>query len=184
MKKILSVLIAVCMVFSFAGCGEKEKNTDTNVIDIEYYVSLGQMPECGYQLGDDVETVKSDLSALVETEGSEAVYEVTEGENNVLIDNGDFCYYYKKANPEKGVSYIVNYGTAYGFDTGAVIVEVKDALADFEYTEEPLNENNAFFMFDTSNGTVIKCNFANNTVLFVFKDNALCATALYTTADW
>lgn len=176
MRKILAVLFCLIFIFSFTACGEKEKKKTEHSVDIEYYAKAGQMPEVNYALGSDVEKVKNELSA--EAEKSESVYSVTEGESTVLIDNGEICYYYKKSNPEKGIDYIVNYGTAFGFPIGSVTVEVKEALDGYSYTEEVLNEENAFFMFDTENGSVIKCRFEDNTVLFVFKDNALCATAL------
>ena len=185
MKRLLTVLLSLILVFSFAGCGKKEEKSKENGIDIEYYANLGQMPEINYSLGTDVDKVKNELSAMADSEDAgEMVDSVIEGENNVLIDNGEICYYYKKATPEKGIGYIVNYGTSYGFDIGTVIVEVKEALADYSFKEETLSEENAFFMFDTEGGSVLKCDFEGNTVLFVFKDSALCATALYVTDQW
>ncbi len=182
MKKIFAFLFCFIIAISFSACGDKEEKKNEHSVDIEYYANAGQMPEVNYALGSDIEKIKSELSA--EAEKSESVYSVTEGESSVLIDNGERCYYYKKANPEKGISYIVNYGTAFGFPIGSVTVEIKDALDGYSYTEEALNEENAFFMFDTENGSIIKCRFEDNTVLFVFKENALCATALYVTEEW
>lgn len=185
MKKILSFLLAFVLILSFAGCGKEEKNKNENGIDIEYYANLGQMPELKYSLGEEVEKVKSELSKAAESdESAETVYSLQEGENNVLIDNGEICYYYKKADPEKGIGYIVNYGTAYGFEIGTVTVEIKEALADYSFKEEALTDENAFFMFGTESGSVIECEFKGNTVLFVFEDSSLCATALYVTEDW
>lgn len=185
MKKLFIILMSAVMIFSFTGCKDKEKKESSNGIDIEYYAKLGQIPEVNYSLGADVEKVKSELSASQEGEDShDVVYNVTEGENNVLIDNGERCYYYKKAAPEKGIGYIVNYDTAYGLEIGTVILEVKEALKEYSYREEALTAENTIFMFDTQNGSIIKCDFEGNTVIFVFKDNALCATALYVTADW
>lgn len=186
MKKILSLSLALVLMFTFVGCGKDRGNQKKeNDIDIEYYAKLGQIPEVKYTLGTDVETVKSELSALSESEtDGEMVFSILEGNDNILIDNGTYSYYYKKATPEKGIGCIVDYDTAYGFGLGAVIIEVKDALSDYEYTEEALNKENAFFMFGAETGTVIECKFEENTLAFVFVDNALCATALYTGSDW
>jgi len=182
MKKLLSLLLVCVFVFSFTACGEKKEEEKQGTLDIEYYAKSGQMPECDYTLGSNVEDVKSQLSR--KSEESEAVYNVTEGENNVLIESGTFSYYYKKAKPEEGIGCIVNYGKAYGFENGTVIVEVKEAIKGCEYTEEALNEENAFFMFGAADGTVLKCTADGNTVIFVFKENALCATAIMRGTDW
>ena len=182
MKKILSLFLALTFVFCFVGCGKEKEKEKTGTLDIEYYAKAGQMPECDYNLGSDVETVKSELSQKAKE--TEAVYNVTEGENNVLIEGGNFSYYYKKAQIEKGIGCIVNYGKAYGFEIGTVVVEVKEAIKGCEYVEEPVNEENAFFMFGAADGTVIKCTVEDNTVVFVFRENNLCATALFRGNDW
>ena len=185
MKRLVCILLCLVFAFSFTACGNEEKKEKKDGIDIEYYAKLGQMPELNYALGTDVEKVKNELSATAESEeGEHSVYSVTEGENNVLIDNGEVCYYYKKATPEKGISYIVNYDKAYGFEIGTISLEVKEALKEYNPIEEQLTEENAFFMFGVQNGTIIKCEIENNTVLFVFDENALCATALYVTKEW
>ncbi len=185
MKKIICCLLCLIFVFSLTACSKEKEKKDSNGIDIEYYAELGQMPELNYALGTDVEKVKNELSATAESDEHEhSAYSVTEGENNVLIDNGDTSYYYKKANPEKGLGYIVNYGKAYGFELGTVSLEIKEALKDYNPIEEPLTEENAFFMFGVESGSIIKCEFEKNTVLFVFDNNALCATAIYVTEEW
>ena len=185
MKKILCLILALVFVFSFTACGKEKKNDNGSGIDYEYFAKSGQMPELNYSLGTDTEKVKSELSAVAESEeGEHSVYNVTEGENNVLIDNGSVCYYYKKANPEKGISYIVNYDKAFGFEIGTISLEVKKALEKFNPVEEPISEENAFFMFGMTSGNVVKCEFGENTLLFVFDENALCATAIYVTKEW
>ncbi len=185
MKRLLSFFMILVLIFSLSACGKKEEKKSENSVDIEYYAKLGKIPESDYSLGEDVEKVKEELSSKAQAaEDHNVVYSVMEGENNVLIDNGDICYYYKKANPQDGVSYIVNYDTAFGFENGTVIIQIKEALKDYKYIEEAMTEDNAFFMFDINGGSVIKCDFGENTVLFAFKDNALCATAIYVTNVW
>lgn len=186
MKKILSFLLVFALLFSLTACGkEKKVDKQDDGIDIEYYAKLGQIPEIEYTLGSDIDKLKEDLSKLMEEDvEGEVVYNILEGAENYLIDNGKYSYLYKKANPEKGIGCIVDYDTAYGFELGTVIIEVKEALAEYEYTEEALNDKNAFFMFGVDSGTVIECKFDDNTLAFVFVDNALSATALYTGSDW
>lgn len=184
MKKLFCVLLSVFLLFSFTACGKKDK-TDGSKIDLEYYVKLGQIPESEYSIGSDVEEIKEKLKAAFDgTEDSDAVYDVIEGEENVLIDGGLYNYYYKKANKSKGISYIVSYDTAYGFNIGDVIIEVRDAFKDIKFKEEALTEENSFFLPGASEGTVLKAQISNYTVSFVFVDNALCATTLYLTNEW
>lgn len=179
MKKLLCLLLALVMVISFSACKEKETSSDSGV-DIEYYANLGKIPECEYALGADAQKVKDELSAFAESdEGADSFYDVTEDEDTVCIQNGTYKFYYKTDKEADGISYIASFDTAYGFEIGEVIITVKEALADIKYTEEKINEDNAFFLFVPIEGSVIKCEFEKNTVMFVFENNALCATAIY-----
>ena len=54
-----------------------------------------------------------------------------------------------------------------------------DMLSKIKLTEENLSEENAFFASYVANGTVLKAEFDGTTVLFVFQDNELFATAMY-----
>ena len=186
MKKLICFLLTAAIIFSLAACGKENTGSDSNSVDLEYYAKLGQIPECDYMLGESVEKVKSELSALDEKYqgANEFMYSVQEGEKTVEINNGTFLYYYTKENVANGISYIVSLDTAYGFEPGTVSIEVTDALSEYEYTEEAANDNNAFFLFDHTNCSVFKYEFDNYAVSFVFQDNALCATAIYDTANW
>ncbi len=187
MKKLLSVFLCLITAFTFAACGGKEKNKDVAKVDLEYYAKLGQIPECKYKLGDNADTVESELSAEYEKAGEageDAVYEVTEGEKTVRIDNGDFLYYYVKDNKNAGISYIVSLDTAYGFASGTPLLEVTNSLKGFDYTEETADENNTFFLLGSQSPTVLKYSFDKNSVLFVFDENSLCAVAVYSAENW
>lgn len=185
MKRLLSLVLAFVMIFIFAACKDNEGKKDSNSIDIEYYANLGQMPECEYSLGESVSKINDELSKQFESSDiEEMVYNVSENGNRVLIDNGQFKYYYLKENEADGISYIVSFDTAFGFEIGTLIVEVKDALSDFEYKTAEISKDNVFFLFGSPDGSVITCEFEENTVMFVFENNALCATALYKTSDW
>lgn len=193
MKKIISLLLCFAFLLSFVGC-KKEKETK-KTIDLEFYATeLCKIPEGKYALGANVDDVIKELTDKDKEIAENTVedkdhshthdeqqfyFEVQEGEKNVLIDNGTFCYYYNKANKENGISYIVDYDTAFGIEIGTVILEVKDMLSKIKLTEENLSEENAFFASYVVNGTVLKAEFDDTTVLFVFQDNELFATAMY-----
>ena len=185
MKKIIAIFCIFLLSFSVTACNKDDTSSNTSTVDVEYYAKLGSMPECEYKLGNDIETVKKDLEALYNDETLDhAVYDVVEGEETVLVDGGDFQYYYYKDKADKGVSYIVNFEKAFGFDIGTVSVEIKNALKNFKYTEEDFNDDNSFFVLGADSGKVLKYQFSSNTVSFVLVNDALYATALYKTDDW
>ncbi len=184
MKKIVCFILSVLMLFSFVGCGKKDENGGSNV-DLEYYVKLGQIPESEYSIGANPEEIKEKLKTAADnSEHGHEVYEVIEGEEDVLIDGGLYNYYYKKANATNGISYLISYDTAFGFEIGSVIVEIRNAFKGIEFKEEPLNDENAFFLLGASDGVVLKTEISDYTVSFVFVENALCATAIYKTQEW
>lgn len=186
MKKLICLMLTAVFIFSLAACKKDNTESDSNSVDLEYYAKLGRIPECDYTIGESVEKVKSELSALNEKyQGeNEFMYSVEEGNKTVEINNGTFLYYYTKENEANGISYIVCLGKAYGFEPGTVSIEVTDALSEYKYTEETANDDNAFFLFDYTNCSVFKYEFENYAVSFVFQDNALCATAIYDSANW
>lgn len=193
MKKLICLVLCFGILFTLCACGGGQ-NKKKDTVDLEYYASLGQMPEADYSLGENPDTVIEGLNGLMESEEAEHeedpnhnhehdeqefYFEIVQGEKNVLLDNGNICYYYNKANENKGISYIVNYDTAFGFPIGTVILEVKEALSHLSLTEEPLSEENAFFASYVMDGTVLKAELEGATVVFVFQANELFATAIY-----
>lgn len=197
MKKLLSLFLCFCLLFSFTGCGDKKK-TNNSKIDLEYYAKLGQIPEAEYTLGADIDNAINELTEKFndyqnshgddpdhshDHNQSDFMFDVVEGENNVLIDNGTINYYYNKKNKDKGISYIVNYDTAFGLEIGTVSSEVSKNLSNYNLKEEPLSDD-AFFVSYLTNGTVLKTEIENVAILFVFSDNQLFATAIYDINNW
>ena len=180
MKKVLCILLSLCLLISFTACSKKEDTSKKSDLDLEYYAKTGEIPECKYKLGSDVETIKNELSSFAESEeGAETLYDVIEGDETSYVTDGNYQFYYKNDNEDEGISYIVSFSTAYGFETGELILNVKEKLGDIIYIEEAIDDENAFFLFVPIEGSVIKCEFEKNTVMFVFENNALCATAIY-----
>lgn len=187
MKKIFCFLLSLLMIISFAACGKDKEKKKTATVDIEYYAKLGVIPECNYKLGESVDTIKNALSSEEQSAvsaGEEYVYNVTEGEKSVRIDNGSFSYFYEKDKKDGGISYIAAFDKAYGFETGTSILDVKDALTGFDYTEEAADDSNAFFLMGMENGTIMKYTFGSTVIMFVFQDNELFAAAVYNKDNW
>ena len=183
MKRIVCFLLVFVLAFSFTACGKDKDNKKENAVDIEYYAKLGKIPECDVAIGKDIEELKDELSKEA-ADDHEAFYDIQEGDKTVLIHDGKHNFYYVKGKEKDGISYIVSYEDAFGFEIGEISVTVKEALGEIEFAEEKLSQDNAFFVFGAQNGSVIKCEIEKYTVMFVFDDNALCATAIYVTKDW
>lgn len=182
MKRIIALILCLTFLLPLGGCKNGKKNSG-NGVDIEYFANLGQIPENDIALGTTPEKLKAALDKRgeeAEKNGEHYGYNEVEGEKNVLVEEGPYDYYYKKADPEKGVAYIVSYQDAYGFKIGDIIVEVEKQLRDYEFEKSDANEKNAFFYFgDYDKAQILRIPFKNNTVMFLFEDNSLCATAIY-----
>lgn len=186
MRKLICAVLSIFVILSLSACSKGNTSSNKDSVDIEYFSKLGKMPECDYSLGENVNKVKDELSADYENASSseEKFYNVTEGEKSVLIDSGTFSYYYMKENENNGISYIVNYGKAFGFEPGTVSIEIKNALTDFTLIEEDISEDSVFFLAGATGGSILKYNGDDNVIIFVFQDNSLYATAIYDPANW
>ncbi len=187
MKRLLALALCLVLAFTLCGCKDKKENKGT-AVDIEYFANLGQIPENEIKLGalqDAVETSLEKNKTEAEKNGEHYVIEKQDGENNRLISDGTYEYYFKKAAPEKGICYMVSFTESFGFKIGEVILEVKNALADYEIKEEPATVENAFFhRGNIDNSVVLYVPFEKNTVLLLFEDNVLCATVIYSNDNW
>ena len=199
MKKIFALLLAFALLASFVGCGGKDKkNSDT--VDLQYYAKIGQIPEVDYKLSAKCDKVEDELSDKYEAylsndpENSpdhdhdhyaeDTYFEVVDEGDYIFINGGSRYYFYKKAEKKDGISCIVTFGDAFGFKMGTFIYEIKNAMASVEFKEEEITEGMLFFDEYLSSGTVLSAEFNDVTVMFVFLDGELYATAMYKTASW
>lgn len=186
MKKIICILLTAVIGLSLCACKEDDVSSDTGV-DIGYYVSLGRIPECDYLIGDSAAEIVeyyATLQASQQATGEEITeFETVEGENTVLLDCGTHGYYYRKAAADDGISYIVCYGEAFGFEIGTLITQINQSVSGVELTKSEVTREDVFFMLSDT-GTVLKAQSGDFTVMFVFVNDALSATALYRTAEW
>lgn len=192
MKKIFCLILCMLLMVAFCGCGGDEEKTESGS-DLSYYASLGKIPEVEYTLGANPDEITEKLQAKLDEENSNQeddpyhthdhdermfFFEVVEGEKNVMLDNGHIRYYYNKANKANGISYIVDFDTAYGLELGTLIPELKEAFPDVEFKEEPVTDETAFFADYVVDGVVLTATFDETVISFVFQENALFATAI------
>ena len=182
MKKIICLFLSFIIIFSVSACKDNSDKNNSSV-NIEDYAKIGIIPECEYKLGDSASQVENTFKKKY-NEDSEFQFDKTEGELSVRLSNGKQLYYYIKDKVDKGISYIVTFEKAFGFDIGTVSLEIENSLDKYNYKKENLNSDNGFFMLGEPQGEIIKCDFSNYTLQFVFIDNALCATTIYVSEDW
>lgn len=186
MKRIICVLLSALIAVSLCGCKKENASSDIEV-DIEYYVKLGRIPECDYLIGTDAEEIKEyyeTLQASQQAMGEEITpFDVIEGDTTVMLDCGTNAYYYRKAAADSGISYIVSYDAAFGLETGTLITQVKQNVSGLDFSESAVTREKAFFML-SDDGTALTAVSGEFTVMLIFVNDALCATALYRTAEW
>lgn len=187
MKKI-ALFLAFVFTLSLCGCGEKEKKAQLKV-DIEYYAKLGQMTDCDFTLGESLDEldrlVEDSLDAEHTHDEDAVIYEQSEHDEYTEISAGNFKYFYLTDKKDGGIGCIVSLDGAYGFEQGAVAVDIKEKLAaaGFEAEEKQAQDNEVFFLPSFARFTCLSYDFGKNTVRFIFENNALCACTL-SGEDW
>ena len=183
MKKVLALLVCVCIVLLLSGCADKgEEKQIKHTIDVEYYAKLGQIPEQSYHLGDDAKEMTAELDNLEsqreeeEPDGEEHhLYDIVKTDDYSIISYNNAKYYYKK---DGKISAIVSLDTAYDFQMGDLSSRIKEALSEFEAVEKAGDRDTVFFLPASDSYTCLEYTFGENKVIFTFFDSALCAVAL------
>ena len=187
MKKV-ALMLVMLLTLSICGCASETKKSDLEV-DIEYYANLGQIPESEYSLGSEIAIFEQLAAESAEAEHThdedEVYYEIAENDGYTEIYAGSLNYYYETDKKDDGVSCIVSYDGGYGFKQGSMSIEIRDELAaaGFEAEEQDAEKSDVFFLPSSGSFTCLEYTFKENTVRFIFEENALCACTL-TGADW
>lgn len=166
MRKLVCTLLCLLLLFPFAGC-KKDTESLKSGVDIEYYVNLGAIPESDIKIGDGVP----------ENSEENDDYFFSESGSDSYFSNGDFIYYYDSSKKNAKVKAISAFSKFYGFEIGAVTIEISDMLdsRELKYTEREPKEDELFFLPSSGNFSVIEYKAQKHTLLFVFQDNSLCA---------
>lgn len=199
MKKLLAALMCFVLLFSFAACGKGDKKAN-DAVDLQYYAKIGQIPEMPYKLGAKCDKVEDELQAEYDAflsndphnsadhdhdHYAEEIYlSINDKGDYVFIDNGSKYYLYKNAEKKEGISCIVTFGDAFGFKMGTFIYNLKTAMPSIEFTENEITDGSIFFADYLTNGTVLTAELQDVTVMFIFQENELYATAMYKTDSW
>ncbi len=168
MKKTVLVFLCVLFAFSFCAC-KSNNNKSAHSVDIAYFIDMGKVPETNYKIGDGLpstETIENNSMIIFENESP------------AFFTDGAFNYYY--SSEKKVITEIIGFDKCLGFETGTISIEVTDALDEqnIKYTEREPSDGELFFLPGANNRSVIECKELKYSLIFVFEDNALCATIL------
>ncbi len=178
MKKLLSIVLCLVFVLSLAACKEEEKPY-VHPLPIEDFAAQGMLSDIGYKLGDDVDSTKTAMQSLADDTNELKFEERTDGEYTVMSIADIHCCY-KTDDKEAGLTHISKGEETYGFESGAIVTDVRDKMSEMGYDaeeREPKEDELFFLMNDTY--SVLEYEIKGNTVLFVFQSNyGLCAVAI------
>lgn len=186
MKKTVALLLCFALCFLFTACGKKDDGTATaGSAVVEKYAANGTMPDCEFSLGDNRQSVLDVLSTLegdhTDSDGGDErpAYTEYEADGYNVLSTAENNYYFSLEDDTLKV--IVAFGDAFGFEHGTVISEVKSAMekSGFSASAETAAAEDIFFLYGSVAREKLEYKFSSNTVVFVFEENALCATALY-----
>lgn len=192
MKRIIALFLTLAVVFSFAGCKDRKKDGEGYSVDIEYYISSGQIAEAQFALGTPIE----DVNKVANNHSEENIGADGHGEEIVLIEGTDynyynapdFYYYYNVGKEDKGISCIVGFTDIFGFSVGlAGEYEVKAALQLEELSPvSGIAEDEEFFFmpFSIDNCKKLTCSYESNVLVFYFENDILIAGVLYNKDNW
>ncbi len=189
MKKIITFILCMLLTLTLCGCKDTTDNeVKEHSVDVEYYAKIGNIPEHKYQLGADADDMENEFKAEDEAHASEnsdghnhSVYSFLEAEDYSFLSYGNANYYFKE---DKKIGCIVSLDTSYGFQIGALTVEVKEALSEYDAEEKQGNSNVLFFLPSAESYTYLEYTFGENNVIFAFQNSSLCATMIYNPNNW
>ncbi|MBR5817950.1 MAG: hypothetical protein IKY62_04830 [Clostridia bacterium] len=187
MKRILSLILSLALLFTFAACGNKEeeakKQQEKIGIDVEYYAKLGKIPEFKYKLGDNGETAAKEVEKSLEdsTDHHDGYCNVYEGDKKTTVDVSGASFEYD--NKTKKIERIICFNTSYEFKLDTLVIEIQKAMTSYGHNADPraITEDEASLLFTTSDSTMLEYKFEGVNVAFAFYDNALFATMIYNT---
>lgn len=187
MKRILSLILCVALLFCFAGCKEeKPKNVNTgNGVDLEKVVTEGKIPELAVRLGmsaDDVKTLHNyDKNAVGETG-----FYIFEEEDATYFQTETAAYYYLNDKKSKGISAIVALTSACGLTLNAFETpnDVKAAFPNIEFTEGEVTKEDKYFLVGGDAFTKLSFEKGSHRIDFVFYENQLNTVILLDTENW
>lgn len=201
MKKIISILMALVFVFSFAACGGKTKDT-SSVIDkgneIKALLEKGKLDGVDFPLGTDNKVIREHYEDLIDAlesahssqgghihTGEEVMFEVMEGSKTITMDAGNTKFFYEKAKKNNGISVICTFKDVYGFVVGETTKnEIEESLASLNGKTVIATEDDLYFLSVVSKAIILRYSVGDFQLDFYFSDNTLIAAVIMNTKNW
>lgn len=201
MKKIISILMALVFVFSFAACGGKTKDT-SSVIDkgneIKALLENGKLDGVDFPLGTDNKVIREHYEDLIDAlesahssqgghihTGEEVMFEVMEGSKTITMDAGNTKFFYEKAKKNNGISVICTFKDVYGFVVGETTKnEIEESLASLNGKTVIATEDDLYFLSVVSKAIILRYSVGDFQLDFYFSDNTLIAAVIMNTKNW
>lgn len=212
MRKIISLLLAFCFVFSLSACGnsdtESKEEKINHDVDVAKLAADGRIPEVDFVLGDPIDGVKDRLFKLssgmtyeeftenMKSAGHEPTgneydsYIITQEKDGHTIMSATFntnesiyCMY-NTENEKSGIAAVAIVGGAYGYTSNTLKSYVTGSI-DLKYENAEINNELAFLPKAEDGATCIAYEIGMYRLEFYFSGyDTLVATVLYDTNIW
>ncbi len=185
MKKLIILILSLCLVLTFTGCkdkGEEQKGEDAPVKDkysLEQYIKNGTIPEAEFALGTNIDVI---IDARSDDEsGEDAGHTHTEFyhiQSERLIQDSEIMYYY---NNNGKVDAIASTSEAFGFEVGDLTgkYDIIKAFPSYKYVERAVEDNELDFIYgELDNVIAITYTAGNNQLDFYFENDSLLGVSM------
>lgn len=199
MKRIIALLLSLLLITAFLGaCKSEEADPDedvtstTSTVKLKNQLKEGKIPELPLALGCDVSEAKAALIALeglpadVVVEEGYTYYSTKTTENTVRLECEGVFYYYNTSAADKGISAMVTFEQAYGFNSIDMMSNVTEAIPQQGTVYSPTAED-LYFVFgepEAEKWSAVYYTNDNIRVDFFFCDSYLAATMIQDTTLW
>ncbi len=186
MKRLIAIILVLCLMLPLAGCKKDEEETPeyTAQIDaelIEENATKGVIPEIPFGIGASIDEVKAHYVEESEDGKYDTYDETTQGEY-VRIRTDEALYYYDKQNTDDGVLAIICYNeNVYNFVIGQTpLADVRYFLGN-GYEENP-EESEIFYLPPggmAGTPKTLTYSYGEYGLRIVFSDSTLFAVILF-----
>ncbi len=185
MKRLIALVLCVCLCFVFAGCKDNEGDNGSSAANkdkynLSTYLTDGGIPEAEFTLGTDIHTI---IDARADSgEESDAGHTHTEFyhfEDQDYIQDGEIMYYYD-GDTDK-VTSIVCLSSGFGFEVGELTGknDITRAFPSYQHSERNVSKSELYFVYgEIENPIAITYANGTNRLDFYFVNDSLLGVTL------
>ena len=153
MKKVISLILAVLVIFAmFTACEKVENNyvstSSKPPVALKNLASVGKIPEMQFGIGANVDEVLAFYNSAFESDPNAHEVISYEVRNYTKIEIGAYAYYYETENKEGGIVGVTAVGDkALGFNMNLTTSEDLKASLPSDAVETIVTEDDVFFLY-------------------------------------